>query len=114
MRVLFAPLAALALLAAAPSPGPSASPSASSTAQPGRTITVACARTPFYVFLSGTDRPIRARTAAATQGQRFALVSGPRTTLESFQFYETDVPVAEPGYPANAHYWLISDCAIPS
>ena len=49
-----------------------------------------------------------------TQGQRFGLVSGPRTTLESFQYYETDVPVAEPGYGRNAHYWIDADCAMPS
>ena len=59
-------------------------------------------------------RPQRARTPAATAGQRFALVSGPRTTLESFEYYETDVAVVEPGYPAGSHYWLTSDCAIPS
>ncbi|MBV8368843.1 MAG: hypothetical protein JO036_07885 [Candidatus Eremiobacteraeota bacterium] len=103
---LAAPLAAFALLAAAPSPAPSASPNA--------TVTVTCNRTPFYVFLSGTDRPVRARTGDATLGQRFGLVSGPRTTLEGFQFYETNVAVTEPGYAPDAHYWLSSDCAIPS
>ncbi|HTD38633.1 MAG TPA: hypothetical protein VK669_14070 [Candidatus Limnocylindrales bacterium] len=100
-----APLVALALLGAAPSPAPS--PSASPAA---RTLTVTCARTPLYVFLSGTDRPVRARTFSATQGQRFGVVSGPRTTLESFQYYETDIPVAEPGYARDAHYWISSDC----
>jgi hypothetical protein len=105
VKLSLAPLAALALIAATPSPAPSA---------PGETVTVTCSRTPFYVFLSGTDRPMRARTGDALLGQRFGLVSGPRTTLESFQFYETNVPVAEPGYPPNAHYWLIRDCAIPS
>ncbi len=102
VKPLFAPLAALALLAASPSPAPSA------------TVTVTCNRTPFYVFLSGTDRPVRARTGDALLGQRFGLVSGPRTTLEGFQFYETNVPVAEPGYAPDAHYWLSRDCAIPS
>ena len=104
-----APLIALALLGAAPSPAPSPSPSS-----PARTVTVTCRQTPLYVFLSGTDRPVRARTFSATQGQRFGLVSGPRTTLESFQYYETDVPVAEPGYGRNAHYWIDADCAMPS
>ncbi len=106
VKLLLAPLAALALIAASPSPAPSSSPAA--------TVTVTCNRTPFYVFLSGTDRPVRARTGEATLGQRFGLVSGPRTTLEGFQFYETNVPVAEPGYPPDAHYWLNRDCAIPS
>ncbi len=104
-RRLFAPLAALALLAAVSPPSPAPAPA---------TLTVICGRTPLYLFLSGTDRPMRARTPDATQGQRFAKVSGPRTTLESFQFYETDVAVVEPGYPANAHYWINSVCAIPS
>ncbi|HEX3550513.1 MAG TPA: hypothetical protein VHT53_09060 [Candidatus Elarobacter sp.] len=101
MRGLVAPLAALALIAASPNPAPSTA---------ARTLTVVCPRAPFYVFLSGSDRPVRARTFPATQGERFGLVSGPRTTLESFQYYETDVPVAEPGYPRGAHYWLSRDC----
>ena len=72
-----------------------------------------CERAPFYVFLSGSDRPVRARTFAATIGERFGLVSGPRTTLESDQFYETNIPVAEPGYARDEHYWISRDCAIP-
>jgi hypothetical protein len=102
-------LAAVALLAAAPSPAPSASPAAA-----GTTISVVCQRAPLYVFLSGTDRPTRAHTFDATLGQRFGLVSGPRTTLDGFQFYETDIAVVEPGYGRNAHYWISRDCAIPS
>ena len=102
MKVL-APLAALALLGAAPNPAPSPAP----------TLVVVCQRAPLYVFLSGTDRPMRARTFDVTQGQRFALVGSPRTTLESTQFYETDIAVVEPGYPRNAHYWISRDCAIP-
>ena len=100
---LFAPLAAIALLGAAPSPPPSPAP----------TLVVVCQRAPLYVFLSGTDRPTRAHTFDVTQGQRFAFVGGPRTTLESTQFYETDIAVVEPGYPRNAHYWINRDCAIP-
>jgi hypothetical protein len=106
VKPFLAPLAALALIAAAPTSAPSTSP--------GATVTVTCNRAHFYVFLSGTDRPVRARTFDATLGQRFGLVSGPRTTLESFQYYETNVPVTEPGYGQNAHYWLNRDCAIPS
>jgi hypothetical protein len=101
---LFAPLVAIALLAAAPAPSPA--PSA-------RSLSVVCRQAPLYVFLSGTDRPVRARTPDVTMGQRFGLVSGPRTTLESLQFYETDIAVVEPGYPVNAHYWINSTCAIP-
>jgi hypothetical protein len=101
VKHLFAPFAAAVLLAAAPAPAP------------GATISVVCGRTPLYVFTSGTDRPMRARTPDVTLGQRFGLVSGPRTTLDGFQFYETNIPVVEPGYPANAHYWINRDCAIP-
>ena len=100
-----APLLATALLAAAPAPSPSPSE---------RTLSVVCGHAPLYVFLSGTDRPMRARTPDVTLGQRFALVSGPRTTLESVQFYETDILVVEPGYPVNAHYWINRACAIPT
>jgi hypothetical protein len=103
-------LAAVALLAASPSPVPSGSPPSAQA----RTLSVVCQRAPLYVFLSGTDRPVRAHTFDVTLGQRFALVSGPRTTLESTQFYETDIPVVEPGYARNAHYWINRDCAIPS
>ena len=104
MKQLIAPLAAAALLAAAPSPVPS----------PGTTLTVVCARAPLYVFSNGANRPTRARTFDATIGQRFALVSGPRTTLESNQYYETNIVVVEPGYAPNAHYWISRECAIPS
>ncbi len=115
MKQLFAPLAALALVAAAPSPSPAPSASQTPSAAPaGQTLSVVCNRAPLYVFLSGTDRPVRARTFDATLGQRFGLVSGPRTTLESTQFYETDIPVVEPGYPRDAHYWINRDCAIMS
>ncbi|MDQ6941221.1 MAG: hypothetical protein M3169_01740 [Candidatus Eremiobacteraeota bacterium] len=110
MRLLVAALAAIALTAAAPSPAPSPAPNASSAA---RTVSVVCERTPLYVFVSGTDRPIRAHTPDVHLGERFGLVSGPRTTLESVQFYETDVAVVEPGYARNAHYWISRDCAIP-
>jgi hypothetical protein len=103
-HLLLAPLAAAALLAASPAPSPA----------PAATLSVVCRQTPLYVFLTGTDRPVRARTPDATQGQRFGLVSGPRTTLQSFQYYETDIVVAEPGYAPNAHYWISRDCAIPS
>jgi len=102
----FAPLAAIAFIAAAPTPAPSASPA--------RTLSVVCERTPFYVFVSGTDRPIRAHTPDVHLGERFGFVSGPRTTLESFQYYETDVAVVEPGYARDAHYWIVRDCAVPS
>jgi hypothetical protein len=91
----------VALLAAAPSPAPP-------------TLSVVCSRAPFYIFLPGTDRPVRARTFAAALGQRFGLVGGPRTTLEGAQYYETNVLVTEPGYPSGARYWISRDCAIPS
>ena len=106
---VLAPLAALALLAAAPAASPAP---ASASPQPS-SLTVVCEFTPFYVFQRGSNIPMRARTPLAQVGQRFALVSGPRTTLESTQYYETDVTVVEPGYPAGAHYWLSSNCAIP-
>jgi hypothetical protein len=103
-RTFLAPLAAAALLAAAPAPN----------SAPAATLSVVCQRAPLYVFLTGTDRPVRAHTPDVTQGQRFGLVSGPRTTLQGFQFYETDIVVVDPGYAPNAHYWISRDCAIPS
>ena len=98
---------AVALLAAAPSPGPA--PSATPV-----TLSVVCVRAPLFVFLPGANRPVRAHTFAAALGQRFELVSGPRTTLEGAAYYETNVLVTEPGYPPGAHYWISRDCAIPS
>jgi hypothetical protein len=80
----------------------------------GPELSVVCAHTPFYLFVAGSDRPVRAHVAGAALGQRFALVAGPRTTLEGFQYYETGVPVVEPGYPPGAHYWISRDCAVPS
>jgi hypothetical protein len=106
VKQLLAPLA-VALLAAAPSPAPA--PSASPV-----TLSVVCSRAPLFVFLAGTDRPVRARTFAAALGQRFELLAGPRTTLEGSQYYETDIVVVGPGYPPGAHYWINRDCAIPS
>ena len=101
----FVPLAVVALIAASPAP--------SATPVPARHVTVICNRAPLYVFTSGANFPSRARTFAATMGERFGLVSGPRTTLESTQYYETDVPVVEPGYARGAHYWISATCAMP-
>jgi hypothetical protein len=112
MRPLVIPLAALAWLAA--SPAPSASPASSPSPKPGAALTVVCERAPLYVFPPGANLPVRARTFAATIGEHFRLVSGPRTTLESTQYYETDIVVAEPGYAPGAHYWISRDCAIPT
>ena len=95
--------AAVALLGASPVPATSPHPS----------LSVVCSRAPLYIFLSGSDNPVRARTFAASLGQRFALVSGPRTTLGGAQYYQTDIVVTEPGYPPGAHYWISSTCAIP-
>jgi hypothetical protein len=104
---LLAPFVAVALLGAAPSPAPA--PSASPV-----TLSVVCSRAPLYVFVPGSDRPVRAQTFAATLGQRFALVGGPRATLEGAQYYETDIVVTEPGFPPGARYWINRACAIPS
>lgn len=107
-------LAALALLAAAPSPGPTTSPAPGAPAAGTRTLSVVCQRTPLWLFNPGNDRPSRAAEPEATLGQRFGLVSGPRSTLTGFDFYETDVPVVEPGFAPGSHYWLSQACAIPS
>ncbi|GAC1574512.1 MAG: hypothetical protein NVS3B7_06440 [Candidatus Elarobacter sp.] len=102
-RSLLAPIAALGLLAASPSPDAVSAP----------TLTVVCDVAPFFVFVPGSDRPARARTPDARLGERFGLVSGPRTTLAGTQYFETDVTVVEPG-PPGAHYWIGRDCAIPA
>jgi hypothetical protein len=102
---LLAPLAALFFVAA--------SPGANAASQPA-TLTVVCQRAPLYIFLPGQNLPQRSPDNQASLGQRFRLVSGPRTTLESFQFYETDIPVNESGFPPGTHYWVRSDCAQPS
>ncbi|HEY4442351.1 MAG TPA: hypothetical protein VGN14_17965 [Candidatus Elarobacter sp.] len=97
-----AALLALALLGAAPAT-PSPKPA---------TLTVVCRYAPFYVFDPGVDRPSRAPEHAATMGERFALVSGPRTTLEGEAYYETGVDIVEPG--RRGHYWLGDRCALPT
>jgi hypothetical protein len=104
---VLAPFVAVALFAAAPNPAPS--PSA-----PPVTLSVVCSRAPLYVFASGSDRPVRARTFAAALGQRFELLGGPRTTLEGAQYYETDIVVTDPGYPPGTRYWLSSNCVVLS
>jgi len=106
----FAPLAIAALIAASPSPAPS--PVADASPGSARTLQVVCDRTPLWIFVPGDDRPRRSEDGAATLGQRYALVSGPRTTLEGNQFYETDVVIVEPGL--KGHYWISQRCAIPS
>jgi hypothetical protein len=103
MRRLAGSLVGLALLGAAPSPAPPAPP---------KTITVVCRYAHFYVFLPGSNRPDRTPEHDATMGERFGLLGGPRTTLEGFGYYETDVTAVEPGH--RGHYWLSSDCAIPT
>lgn len=103
MKRLLLTLASLALLGATPSPVPT-----------DQKLSVVCARAHLYVFQNGSNQPTRAHTADVTLGQRFGLVSGPRTTLSSDQYYETDIPVVEPGYARNAHYWISRDCAMPS
>lgn len=104
MRQLLALSASVALLGATPSPAPTPHP----------TLSVVCARAPLYVFSSGSDRPVRARTFEASLGQRFDQIGGPRSTLEGAQYYETNIVVTEPGYPPDAHYWINSACAIPT
>lgn len=101
MRALLAPLAALTLLAAAPTPSPSPTGPVM--------LTVTCQRAHFYVFTSITSIPHRAHTPDATQGQRYGAV-GSRTTLQSVEYVETDIPVTDPGYPPDAHFWLQRVC----
>lgn len=106
-----APLALVAFIAASPSPAPSP---ALPLASPGavRTLQVVCERTPLWIFVPGDDRPRRSEAGSALVGQRYALVSGPRTTLEGNAYYETNIVIVEPGL--KGHYWLSDRCAIPS
>jgi hypothetical protein len=104
-RILAAPLAALALVAASPAPNADTQPTS---------ITITCQATPFYVFPAGQNLAQRISGPSATLGQRFRLLRGPRTTLEGFQYYETDVPANQPGYPTATRAWVRSDCAQPS
>jgi hypothetical protein len=105
LRAALAPLAALLFLTAATGPN---------GGQHAATLVVTCQRAHLYVFLPGQDRPVRAHEPDVSLGQRFGLVSGPRTTLESQQYYETDIPVVESGYPPGAHYWVSRDCVNPA
>jgi hypothetical protein len=77
-----------------------------------RTLQVVCERTPLWIFVPGDDRPRRSEAGAALIGQRYAFVSGPRTTLEGNAYYETNIVIVEPDL--KGHYWLSQRCAIPS
>ena len=100
--LVFAPLAALALLAASPS-------SSVAQASAARTATVICAHTPFFEYPPGSSLPRRAPTPEARQGQTFE-VRGKSVTLSSTEYIETNVPVVDSGYGPNAHYWLLLRC----
>jgi hypothetical protein len=102
---LLAPLAALAFVAASPG---------SNAASSQATLTVVCQRTPLYIFLPGQNLPQRSPDNQASLGQRFRLVSGPRSTLEGVRYYETDIPVNDTGFPPGTQYWIKSDCVQPS
>lgn len=102
MRAPAVVIAAVMLLGASPSPSPE--PSA-------RSLSIVCGVAPFWLFGRGENRPVRAGVPPATLGSRFALVSGPHTTLEGDQYYETDVVAIEPGY-SGRHYWLARSCAL--
>jgi hypothetical protein len=100
--IAVASIAGLLLLAATPRPAPE--PSAQS-------LSIVCQIAPFWLFGRSENRPVRAGVPPASLGARFGLVSGPRTTLESDQYYETDVVAIEPGY-AGQHYWIARSCAL--
>ncbi|BDE05741.1 hypothetical protein WPS_10170 [Vulcanimicrobium alpinum] len=102
-RSAFAAMLGAVLLGAAPAPSPQASPSPR--------ITITCIRTPMWVFTPGNDRPSRTPEPEAKLGETFALVGGPRSTLDGTQFYETNVTIVEPGLPG--HYWVLRTCANP-
>jgi hypothetical protein len=108
-NALLAAAAALAFVAAgpdAPSPAPASSPPAAAGG-----LSIACKRTPLWLFPPDVNRPQRSATPDATLGARFGYVSGPRATLESTVFYETDVPAIENGYRGQ-HYWVSDRCAV--
>ncbi|GAC1536921.1 MAG: hypothetical protein NVS2B17_08980 [Candidatus Velthaea sp.] len=90
-----------ATFAAAPSPA----------APPGRSASIVCERTHLYLWSRSQSLPLRTPTSNdALLGQRFTIVSGPRTTPDSSLFYELDIPVVEPGYGPDGHYWILTDC----
>lgn len=90
--------------------GASAEPTPTPAAQ---ALSIVCPATPLWLFGKGDNAPIRSTAAPATLGSRLRLLSGPRTTLEGDQYYETDVVAIEPGY-AGRHYWVARACAIPT
>ncbi|MFN2460355.1 MAG: hypothetical protein ABR591_06680 [Candidatus Velthaea sp.] len=92
---------ALATLAAAP------------PAAAVRRASVVCLQTPLFLWPAGESRPQRAGAAGNVRiGDSFAVLAGPRATLDGFALYELDMRVAEPGYRTtpDEHYWIDRDC----
>ena len=101
MRALWAPLAALALLAAAPSPSPSPAASPATLR-----ATVVCQYAPFYYFNGNIAQ--RADTPGARAGMVFEVRSS-RTTLNSIDYVETNVAAVGPNF-GGEHLWLWKGC----
>lgn len=108
--VLLGLAVAMAAVAASPPPSP--------VAALARQATILCRSTPLFVWPLRDPRPVRSHVASNVMlGQRFDIVSGPRTTLDSFQLLELDIPVSEPNYGTygtSEHYWVIRDCVVTS
>jgi len=94
-------VATLVLLAALATPSPA----------PLRSATNLCSRAPLYSWLPGDNLPTRALLEPANFGERFEIVSGPRSTLEGHAYLETTIPVAA-GSGTGAHYWVSDRCFV--
>ena len=106
----FVPAAAVVLLVAtqtaSATPDPQESPH-------HKQATVTCSSASFYFYprmASPTDRPMRSSSPAAGAGQRFEALRM-RTTLQSVQYVETNVPAGTDLDAApHSHLWLLRNC----
>jgi|GEM_PF-2353001 len=99
-------VASIALLgAASPAPHPSASPEPT-------VVTMICG-SPLLIWGHDMPLPIHSEAGGVGLGQRFTVLSGPRTTDRGGNYIQIDVPTIEAGFP-NDHYWILRDCALPT
>ena len=98
-------LALAALLAAAAPAFAAATPAAP------RTAVVTCQIARLYLFATEDNRPTGIDLArGARQGQQLEIVSGPRITLGSNDYYETAIPIVEVGTGLVPHYFISGAC----
>jgi len=113
MKSSFSRLAPLALIAGIAFLGAGSAPVASDVAQSGGQVVTMVCPSPLFLFTSPTSVPQHSIAGGVGIGQRFTVLTGPRTTNEGVNYIQIDVTTVEADYP-NHHYWVLRDCASPT